>query len=376
MKNKLLYYIIAGETSGDQHAALLMKELLIINKNISFEGVGGNNMSKLNFKSLFPIQSLSVMGFWEVLKKLSFFKTVQDSIINDIKFKNPDRIILIDYPGLNLRLAKKIKSFSNIKITYYITPQVWAWKENRINILNSFVDQLLVIFPFEEEYFRKKNIAANFVGHPFFDEWSPSLSKNLKFKLNLNVNNPVLTLFPGSRKDEIKKHINIFIKTALLIKKEIKNLQIVVGCAPNMIINDYISIPKDVLIEDKNPRDALECADFALLASGTATIEASIFNTPSVIIYKSSFFSWLIAKFVIKTSYIGMCNLIANKMIMPEFIQFKAKPKKISKEILKLYNNKSYYNQKIKDLKIVSKKLGKPGASRRASNFIIGDENN
>ena len=129
MKNNLLYYIIAGETSGDQHGALLMKELLKINKNISFSGVGGNNMIKNNFSSLFPIQSLAVMGFWEVIKKFGFFKNVQDSILADIKQKNPDRIILIDYPGLNLRLAKKIKSFSNIKITYYITPQVWAWKE-------------------------------------------------------------------------------------------------------------------------------------------------------------------------------------------------------------------------------------------------------
>ena len=376
MKNNLLYYIIAGETSGDQHAALLMKELLIVNKNITFFGIGGNNMSKFNFKSLFSIQSLAVMGFWEVIKKFFFFKTVQDTIINDIKLKKPDRIILIDYPGLNLRLAKKIKAFSSVKITYYIAPQVWAWKENRINTLKLFIDQLIVIFPFEKNYFYKKNILAHFVGHPVFDEWSPSCKKKLKSKLNLNENHPVLTLFPGSRKDEIKKHIKIFLKSALLIKKEIKNLQIVIGCAPNMLIKDFVSIPKNIIIENKNPRNALECADFALLASGTATIEASIFNTPSVIIYKSSFFSWLIAKLVIKTPYIGMSNLIGNKMIMPEFVQFNARPKKISKKILELYNNKSYYKQNIKDLKLVSKYLGGPGASRRASKLIIGDENN
>ena len=375
MKNNLLYYIIAGETSGDQHGALLMKELLKRNKNISFSGVGGNNMMKNSFSSLFPIQSLAVMGFWEVLKKIIFFKKVQDSIIADIKEKKPDRIILIDYPGLNLRLAKKIKSFSNIKITYYIAPQVWAWKEKRINVLKKFIDQLIVIFPFEINYFKSKNIFVDFVGHPFFDEWKPSSKKELKSKLKLQRNYPVLTLFPGSRNDEIKRHIHLFIKAALLIKKQINNLQIVIGCAPNININEFYNIPNNVYIEKNSPRDALECADIAILASGTATIEASIFNVPSVIIYKSSWLSWIIAKNFVKTPYIGMSNLIANKKVMPEFVQNNATPNKISNELIKIFNNKDYYNSIVNDLKLISEKLGSSGASLRAAKLILNDKN-
>ena len=375
MKNNLLYYFVVGETSGDQHAALLMKELLKINNNISFFGVGGKNMSKYDFKSLFPIHSLSVMGFWEVLKKISFFKDVQDKILIDIKNKKPNRIILIDYPGLNLRLAKKIKKISSAKITYYITPQVWAWKENRITILKKFIDQLIVIFPFEVDYYKKNNLIAHFVGHPFFDEWVPSSKKDLKSKLSLNSEYPVLTLFPGSRKDEIKKHIHIFIQTALLVKNYIKNLQIVIGCAPNIDINKYYKIPENIIIENNNSRNALECADFAILASGTATVEASIFNVPSVVIYKSSWLSWFIAKFLIKTPYISMSNLIAKKMVMPEFLQYNAKPYKIANVLLNIYNNKEAYKNIIKELKLVSSKLKKPGASLKAATLILEADN-
>ncbi len=375
MKNNSLYYIIAGETSGDQHGALLMKEMLKKNQNISFAGVGGKNMSTFSLQSLFLLEDLAVMGFWEVFKKFSFFKHVQDTIINDIKLKNPDKIILIDYPGLNLRLAKKIKSFSNVPIIYYIAPQVWAWKEKRVKILQDCIDQLIIIFPFEKDYFKLKNINAHFVGHPFFDEWTPKNKSALKSNLNLNKNFPVLTLYPGSRKDEIKKHLPLFIKSALLINKKIENLQIVIGCAPNISFDNNFHIPKNIYIETKNPRSALECADFAIIASGTATIEASIFNVPSVIVYKSSFFSWFLAKLFIKTRFIGMSNLIANKIVMPEYIQFNASAKNICFEILNLYLNKDHYQKIVNQLISVSKKLGEKGASCKAANVIMGETN-
>ena len=375
MKSNFLYYFIVGETSGDQHGALLMKELLKLNPKISFKGVGGNNMAKYNFNSLFPLRLLAVMGFWEVFKKIVFFKNVENKILYDIQQTKPKRVILIDYPGLNLRLAKKIKNKFKIKITYYITPQVWAWKEKRIEILKNYVDQLIVIFPFEVKYFKSKNLFVNFVGHPFFDEWKPSSKNKLKTKLNLNKKNPVLTLFPGSRKDEIKKHIHIFIQSALKAKQQINNLQIVIGCAPNMNINDFYKIPKDIFIENKNPRLALECSDFAILASGTATIEASIFNVPAVIIYKSSWLSWLIAKFFINTPFIGMSNIIANKEIMPEFVQYKAKPLDVSNEIIKMHNDINYYKNIVKELSLISKKLGTPGASKKTAKLILKEDN-
>ncbi len=369
--NKKLYYFVAGETSGDQHAALLMKELIAKDKNIIFAGVGGNKMEKFNFSSLYPMNKLAVMGFWEVIKKISFFKSVEKNILLDIIKKKPDKIILIDYPGLNLRIAKKLKKF-NFNIVYYITPQVWAWKEKRINILKSCIDKLIVIFPFELEYYKNHNMNSLFVGHPFFDEWKPSSKKILRKRLGLDVSNPVLTLYPGSRKDEIKKHLQIFIKSALLIKKEIPNLQIVIGSAPNINMNEFYSVQDNILVENKFPRKALECSDIAILASGTATIEAAIFSIPSVVVYKSSFFSWFLAYLFIKTKYIAMTNLIAKKEVMPEFIQYKANPILISRKLIDIYKNKNNYNNIINDLKSVSTSLGKPGASKRAAEIIFG----
>ena len=369
--NKKLYYFIVGETSGDQHAALLMKELIAKNKNITFAGVGGSKMEQFNFSSLYPMNKLAVMGFWEVLKKISFFKSVEKNILLDIIKKKPYKIILIDYPGLNLRIAKKLIRF-NFDIIYYITPQVWAWKEKRINILKSCVNELIVIFPFEVEYYKNHNMNSSFVGHPFFDEWKPTSKKILRKKLGLDASNPVLTLYPGSRQDEIKKHLQIFIRSAYLIKKEIPNLQIVIGSAPNININEFYYVEDSIIIESQFPRQALECSDIAILASGTATIEAAIFSIPSVVVYKSSFFSWFLACLFLKTNFIAMTNLIAKKEIMPEFIQYKANPIHISKKLIDIYKNKNNYNNILNDLKSVSKKLGKPGASKKAAEIIIG----
>ena len=366
-----LYYFIVGETSGDQHAALLMKELIAKDKNITFAGVGGNKMECFNFSSLYPIKKLAVMGFWEVIKKISFFKSVEKNILLDIISKKPDKIILIDYPGLNLRIAKKLKKF-NFNIIYYITPQVWAWKEKRIHILKSCVNKLIVIFPFEFEYYKNHNMNSFFVGHPFLDEWKPTPKKVLREKLGLSASSPVLTLYPGSRKDEIKKHIKIFIKSALLIKKEIPNLQIVIGSAPNIDINEFYSIQDNIFVENQFPRNALECSDIAILASGTATIEAAILSVPSVVVYKSSFFSWLLAYLFLKIKYIAMTNLIAKKEVMPEFIQYKANPMLISKRLINIYKDKNNYNNIINELKSVSLSLGKPGASKRAAEIILG----
>ena len=369
------YYIIAGEVSGDKHGAVLMQELKSIDPHSKFNGVGGKKMTSEGLNSLCPIDELAVMGFWEVLKKIHFFTKLEKAILLDIKKKAPDQVILIDYPGLNLRLAKKIKKMSNVFITFYIAPQVWAWKEKRIEILRNYIDKLLVIFPFEKEWFKNKSVDATYVGHPILDDWEKKDIKELRKNLKLKSKYPLLVLFPGSRRQELSRHLKIMITCAKLIKLNIPNLQIVLGLASGLALKDRKKIPNDILIESNNPTGCLECADAAIVASGTATLEAAVFNVPSVIIYKSSFISWLITKFVIKTKLIGMANLIANKMIMPEYLQYNINANRIAQDITLLLSNKEKSLKIKNELTVIKKMLGSPGASGRVANIIYNNLN-
>ena len=199
------YFIIAGEQSADNHGAALMMAIRAQNHDIEFRGIGGKKMIKAGLNSLENIDKMAVMGFVEVIKHLRFFRNVTMKVLEEIDNCQPRQIILIDYPGFNLRMAKKIKEKFDIPITYYISPQLWAWKENRVKIIRKYIDQMLVIFPFEEEWYREREVKAKFVGHPIFDEWTPSSKEELCKLLNLNVDNRIITLYPGSRLQEIKK---------------------------------------------------------------------------------------------------------------------------------------------------------------------------
>ena len=172
------YFIVAGEQSADNHGALLMKAMLAQNPEIEFKGIGGEKMTNAGLNSIEDIDKLAVMGFVEVIRHLGFFRELTERVLSEIEKERPNQIILIDYPGFNLRLAKKIKNKFDIPITYYVSPQLWAWKEKRINIIKKHIDQMLVIFPFEEQWYKDRGVEATFVGHPIFDEWTPSTKKS------------------------------------------------------------------------------------------------------------------------------------------------------------------------------------------------------
>ena len=202
------YFIIAGESSGDFHASHLMREMKKIDSSISFSGLGGKLMESEGLRSLSDINKMAVMGFWEVLKNLKFLKSVEKNVLNHLKNNSIDAIILIDYPGFNLRIAKKIKNVNpSIPIFYYISPQVWAWKEGRINIIKKYIDKMLVIFEFEYLWYKKRGVEAEFVGHPFVDIYENYNKEGARKKLNLSQEKKCLTLFPGSRKQEIDSHL-------------------------------------------------------------------------------------------------------------------------------------------------------------------------
>lgn len=373
MPNQCNIFIIAGESSGDIHGSYLMNSLSEVNPSVQFSGIGGELMKKQGLNSLVPLENMAVMGFVEVIKHLPFFMKVKNKVINTIQKTKFDHIILIDYPGFNLNLLPKIKAITNAKITYYICPQIWAWKEKRIDLLKKYVDNRIVIFPFEPEWYKKRNVDVFYPGHPILDEWQPTSKNELAEKLGLNPDFPILTLYPGSREQEFKKHFNLFLKSAKIIKEKIPKLQVILGCASGVKNSPLLKQTPDwLIIENKNPQLCLEVADVAIIASGTSTLEAAVYGTPGVVVYKLSAISWWLSKLFVNVKFAGMVNLIADEEIMPELLQEKATPKNISSEIIDILENPSK-NKIIKDkLNSVLNKLGNAGVSDRIANYILG----
>ena len=361
-------FFIAGEPSGDLHGGALIKAIKHYHPNSSFMGHGGDSMKKAGMQILEHSDTLSIMGFFEVLKHLPRMIKIMDKTINAIKRVKPDRIILIDYPGFNLRLAKRIKHL-NIPITYFILPQAWAWKENRVQIMQSLIDQSLSILPFEQNWFEQRGLTTNYVGHPFSEEYHVNeTSKDFYQRHNLSYDDPILLLLPGSRQQEINQHWPIFIKTIDKLKTKFSNLQIIVGQAPNVQI---YPLPDNIKVEHDS-RKAMIVATAALVSSGTATLECAVENTPLVVCYKLSGLSWALAKQQIKVNYVSLVNIIANKNIVPEILQKKMTVHNLCNAISPLLNEKSNERKiMLSRFEEVRKSLGVPGVYKRAAEAII-----
>ena len=363
-------FILAGEPSGDEYGAKIIKNMLSINPEVNFFGIGGSLMEKEGLQSMVNFNKMSVMGFIEIIKTLPFFLSLEKRIIKNIQEKKPDKIILIDYPGLNLRLCKKIKENVKTQIYYYISPQVWAWKEKRIETIKKYVDKMIVIFDFERNWYNKKNINVEYFGHPFLDVWEKNNTQNFIDNNNINSSKPILTLFPGSREQEVNKHLTIMIEAALIVKKNIPALQIIIGLHQNIQLNN-INISDDIIIIRQDTLKALEIADGAIIASGTATLQSAIMNTPAIVIYKMNKLSWLLAKNYVKVRFASIVNIIANQEVFPELLQEKATSKNIAEKMMKIINDENYNNHIKKQLKALQKTIGEAGASKKIAKFIL-----
>jgi len=365
-----IYFIVAGEQSADNHGALLMKAMLTQNPDIEFKGIGGEKMTSAGLNSIEDIDKLAVMGFVEVIRHLGFFRKLTEGVLSAIEKTRPAQIILIDYPGFNLRLAKKIKKIFDIPITYYISPQLWAWKEKRINIIKKHIDQMLVIFPFEEQWYKDRGVDAIFVGHPIFDEWMPSTKEELCGLLSLNHENQVLVLYPGSRLQEVKKHLPILVQSAKKLKDEIPSLQVILGAAPQINWTQWI-LPDWIQVESKYPQKALECGDLAFVASGTSTVEAAVFGTPMIVTYKMATLSWWLSKMLVNVSFAGMVNILAAEEIMPELLQENTTTEKLFSTALSMLDNSEILQKMKEDLILIQNKLKSEGASKKAAIKIL-----
>ena len=360
-------FIIAGEESGDVHGAKLVREIAKLNTSIKFIGHGGDKMKVAGVNIIEHISNLSFVGFTEVLRHLPYIRKVMNNTIRQIINIQPARIILIDYPGFNLRLAKNIQKLK-IPITYFILPQVWAWKENRAYKIKKFTDQALSIIPFEIDWFNKHGIAIDFVGHPFVDIEKPKLSKEDFFlKHSLLADKPLLTLLPGSRQQEIDRHWPILLKVVNKLHGIFPNLQFILGKAPNVFISD---IPKYVNIEETNVRLAMAYGDAGFIASGTATLESAVLGLPTVVCYKTSYITYWIGKRLAKVKYLSLINLIAKRQLVPELLQEKMTPEALIKAIIPLLSDTPERKKMIDGYKHIAKGLGNPGVYSRAAKLI------
>ncbi len=367
-KNPLKIFIVAGEESGDLHGSKLVHAINKHTTNIQFTGHGGDRMANENVQIIEHIDDLAIIGFVEVIKHLPYMFKVMGSTVNWLRENNPDRLILIDYPGFNLRLAREAVQLG-IPVTYFILPQVWAWKEGRVSILRDSVDQCLSIIPFEQEWFENKDVKANFVGHPFIELEPPKQTINqFLSRHNLNYDSPILTLLPGSRQQEINQHWPIFIKTAKMIKSNISNIQVIVGKAPGVNLPNS---PDYIKIEENDPQLTMYYGDAALVASGTATLEAAVLDIPMVVSYRFSLPTWIFAKKMATVSYVSMVNLIANEIIVPEFIQSEMTSENLTNAVIPLLNKTPERKKMLLGYEKVRRTLGMPGVYDRAAKAII-----
>lgn len=364
------YYIIAGEASGDLHAANLMKALMKKDPQADFRFWGGDLMQDVGGTLVKHYKELAFMGFIEVVMNL---RTILKNITlckKDITNYNPDVIIFVDYPGFNLRIAKWAKT-EGYKTHYYISPQIWAWKEGRIKDIKRDVDAMYVILPFEKEFYEDKhNFPVHFVGHPLIDAIAQKqLINPSDFKAEFNLDNrPIIALLPGSRKQEISKMLEVM----LSVTKDFKDYQFVIAGAPSQDAAFYSKFTKkqNVNLVMNRTYDILSLATAALVTSGTATLETALFKVPEVVCYKGSTISYQIAKRVINLDYISLVNLIMDKPVVKELIQGDFNTKTLKKELDIILDETNRQNLFL-DYYDLEKKLGGAGASDKTAQLIV-----
>ncbi len=366
--------IVAGETSGDLHGAHLVKAALSLDPNLRFYGVGGKHLRGTGTDVIFDSSEVAVVGIVEVFSKLrSIFRAFR-WLKKSLDRNRPTLAVLIDFPDFNLRLAKEANK-RGIPVFYYISPQVWAWRGGRVKKIARLVPKLVVILPFEVSFYRQRGVDCEFVGHPLVDIVKPHLSREeAREMFRLDKDKRTIGLLPGSRREEVRKLLPVLLESAQLLLRDFPNLQFIIPVAPAINrseVEEHIRrLNVDIRIADEYVYDVLNICDLIITASGTATLEAAIMNTPMIIIYKVSFLSYLVGRLLVKVKNIGLVNLIAEKTIVPELIQGEASSANIVNETSKMLKNPHVLSTIRGELQKVRERLGSPGASQRAAQIL------
>lgn len=356
-------FIISGEASGDLHAANLIHEMNLLQNNLIFVGWGGDRMKSEGVLIKKHISELAFMGFKEVFLNLRTilrnFKLCKSQIL---EFK-PDFLILVDYPGFNLRIAKWAKN-EGIPVAYYISPQIWAWKQSRIFQIKKYVKKMYTILPFEPDFYQKFDVEVEYCGHPLLDEINRFNQLNDN---KLKSEKPILAILPGSRKQEIERKLPIMIEAA----KHFTQFETVVACAPNLPLSYYLKYASaDIRFIENETYKLLNSAEIAIVTSGTATLETALFRVPQVVCYKSSPLSYFIARMLVKVKFISLVNLILGRAVVSELIQKECKCDKIISEMNLILENSKMRDKILRDYDELIQLLGQNGSSKRVAKKI------
>lgn len=368
--------IMVGEASGDQHAAHLVLDLKKKAPDIYFSGIGGQNMQAAGVELIHDIKKLNIMGFIEVVRHIISIRRIFKDIEHYLLKTKPDLLILVDYPGFNLRLAKKAHAMG-IKVLYYISPQLWAWKPGRIAIIQENVNAMAVILPFEKKIYDDAYVPAYFVGHPLIQTVKTTLSPMaFREKWQLSLNKKIIGLLPGSRKGEIHRMLPVMLKAAALLDAHYpEQLIFVLPIASTITLQDLEPYTKKYTLSihyiSADNYNFMQACHSLMITSGTATLEAALLGKPMVITYKTSAINYAIAVKVIRVKYIGLCNLLAQKMIVPEILQQDLTPEHLFQAMKRYLDDPLYYHNTEKNLLAVRDSLSSSAADKSLTDVAL-----
>jgi lipid-A-disaccharide synthase len=366
--------VITGEMSGDIHTARILKRMKERMPDLDVYGIGGPLCREQGMETFYDVEDMSVVGFVEVLKRYRFFRQVMDDMIDLAEKRKPDLVLLVDYPGFNLRYAKHLQKL-RIKVVYYICPQVWAWNRKRIHTIANLCTRLITIFPFEPALFEGTGLKPDFVGHPLVDESEAALKEPLK---ELPWSGPLrIACLPGSRSQEIERNLPVILNAATKLGKIRQEASFIIA-SPSKRITNLIEhtvrmtnrVPERLEVVTGQTRQVLRQAKAAWVASGTATLDAAMMNCPMTVVYRTSFLTYSLAMMLIKIDHIGMVNIVAGREICKELIQKDATPQNLVSAITPLLEDSKARKQMLNDLAEVREKLGSGGDDVKIADII------
>ncbi len=363
-------FISVGDPSADAHAARLMRVLKARRPDLEFIGLGGPAMQAQGLQSLVPFESLSVVGFWEVVKKYAFFRSVLRRCKKVLQEQRPDLFLPIDFPGFNLRLATFARKL-RIPTIYYIAPQLWAWGKQRAQTLANSVDLLLVVFPFEEAFFTQLGVPALYVGHPLLDDPQfAALPRRFEYR------DDTIVLMPGSRPQELAHHLPLMLQTAAILASYLPELSFTIVKPETLPLESYMPYFRSYehleLEFASTASQALQWAKAAIIKAGTSTLEAAVLLTPFVTVYKTSALSYRIGKWLVNVPHITLVNILLQQAVVPEFIQDEAQPKAIAESVLSILTNSEYRSLFLSQFQQLRATLGGAGATETVADVILG----
>lgn len=364
--------IIAGEASGDRHAADLVRELKARDPRLQFKGIGGDALRQEGVQLFYHINQLAFLGLTEVLKHLPFIRKVAKTVQSELK-KGVGAVILVDYPGFNLRVARMAKKVG-APVIYYISPQLWAWGEKRVEKIRRYVDLMLVIFQFEKSFYEKHGITAHFVGHPLVEQLRIEKSEaEFRRENAISETLPILALLPGSREMEVRNLLPVMVQTASELRKTVPCVPVVGRASqlPQSLYDEYLPPGSDIRLVNSQTPLLMRYAHAAMVASGTATLETGFLQTPMVVLYSVSPLTYWLGRMLVKIDTIALANIVMGKKVLPELIQKDVSVEKVHAAVERFFSDPAYYRSVKEELKRIPALLGEEGASRRAAERIL-----